>query len=181
MGQAGTQEPRITRILVPTDFSAPAEAAWRYALTFSKLFKSRVHVLHVVAEPYAYPWGSNEMSTLPMADYLSQAKQAARDRLKTFVAATTGQADRVRAATKVGAPVEEILEYAGAESIDLIVIGTHGRGLVGQMLLGSVAERVVRRAKMPVLMVHELPSPAKTTRATSSRAVRSRRATRKAG
>ena len=172
----------IRTILVPTDFSAPAEAAWRYALTLAKLFKSRVHVLHVVAEPYAYPWGSNEMSTLPMADYLSQAEEAARERLATFVAASTGHVRRVRAVTKVGGPVEQILEYADAQNIDLIVIGTHGRGLVGQMLLGSVAERVVRRAKMPVLTVHQLPGRSKTARATSSsRATRARRATRKAG
>ena len=171
----------IRNVLVPTDFSAPAEAAWRYALTLATLFKSRLHVLHVVAEPYAYPWGSNEMSTLPMADYLSQAEEAARERLATFVAASTGHGRRVRAVTKVGAPVEEILEYAEAHKIDLIVIGTHGRGLVGQMLLGSVAERVVRRAKTPVLTVHQLPGRSKKARATSSRASRSRRATRKAG
>lgn len=171
----------IRSVLVPTDFSAPAAAAWRYALTLATLFKSRVHVLHVVAEPYAYPWGSNEMSTLPMADYLSQAEEAARERLATLVAASAGHGRRVRAVTKVGAPVEQILEYAGAQKIDLIVIGTHGRGLVGQMLLGSVAERVVRRAKMPVLTVHQAPGRTRTRRATSSRASRSRRATTKAG
>jgi nucleotide-binding universal stress UspA family protein len=106
-----------------------------------------------------------------MADYLSQAEEAARERLATFVAASTGRGRRIRALTKVGPPVEEILEYADAQKIDLIVIGTHGRGLVGQMLLGSVAERVVRRARIAVL----------TVPATSSRASRSRRATRKAG
>lgn len=171
----------IRNILVPTDFSAPAEGAWRYAVTLAKLFRSRLHVLHVVAEPYAYPWGSNEMSTLPMADYLAQAEESARERLATFVAASTGHGRRVRAVTKVGAPVEQILEYADAQKIDLIVIGTHGRGLVGQMLLGSVAERVVRRAKMPVLTVHEVPGRSKSSRATSSGAGRARRATRKAG
>ena len=172
----------LRNILVPTDFSAPAEAAWRYALTLAAHFKSRVHVLHVVAEPYAYPWGSNEMSTLPMADYLSQAEEAARERLATFVAAATDHGRRVRAVTKVGAPVEQILDYADAHKIDLIVIGTHGRGLVGQMLLGSVAERVVRRAKAPVLTVHHPPVRSRRARATSSaRAGRSRRATTKAG
>jgi nucleotide-binding universal stress UspA family protein len=59
-------------------------------------------------------------------------------------------------ACTIGVPVEEILRYARAHAIGLIVVGTHGRGVVAHAFLGSVAERVVRRAPCPVLTVHHL-------------------------
>ena len=60
---------------------------------------------------------------------------------------------RVTAVTTVATPCQEILRYAADENVDLIVMGTHGRGGVSHMLLGSIAERVVRRAPCPVLTV----------------------------
>jgi len=164
--------PLFRRILVPTDFSASADAALQYAQRLAREFHSDLHLLHVVAEPYAYPWGSNEMSTLPMPDYLSQAQDSATERLAKIAGAIGNQRGRVRATTKVGIPVEHILDYAAKHAIDLIVIGAHGGGVVGRVLLGSVAERIVRRSPRPVLTVHEPPARArrKRARATSARA-----------
>ena len=145
----------IRTILVPTDFSDPAEAAWVYAQTLAREFKSHVHVLHVVPEPYVYPWGT-EMATMPIADLLTQSEEAARERL-TKVVPTGAFAGEVTIATAIGAPVDKILEYIAEKSVDLVVIGTHGRGMVGHLLLGSVAERIVRRSPVPVLTVHRTP------------------------
>jgi nucleotide-binding universal stress UspA family protein len=142
----------IQRILVPTDFSEPAEAALRYARALAGEFGSTLHLMHVVPEPYVYPWGT-EVSTLPLVDLLTQSEKQAGERLKTLVDETGAMKGRVKTATAIGTPVDRILQYQADEGIDLIVMGTHGRGAVGHLLLGSVAERIVRRSPVPVLTV----------------------------
>jgi nucleotide-binding universal stress UspA family protein len=157
--KAGTVKTRIRTILVPTDFSDPAAAAWRYAQVLARQFKSRIHVLHVVALPYLYDaWGTRGV-TLRMGDLLAQSEAAALEQLQTFVPRTGPLARRVVAATAVGIPVEQILDYVSAKHVDLVVMGTHGRGVVGHLLLGSVAERLVQRSPVPVLTLHG-PQPA---------------------
>lgn len=147
----------IHRILVPTDFSEPAHAALKWATTLAKEFDSRVHLLHVVPEPYAYPWGT-ELSSLPLNEILSQSEEAARQRLGELAAETGLPADRLATTAVVGTPVDQVIALVKEEKIDLVVLGTHGRGPVGHFLLGSVAERVVRRSPVPVLTVHgDLP------------------------
>jgi nucleotide-binding universal stress UspA family protein len=143
----------IHRILVPTDFSEPAHAAMKWASTLAREFDSQLYLLHVVPEPYAYPWGT-ELSTLPLNDILAQSEEAARERLAQLAAETTLPAERIVTRAVVGTPVDQVLALVKDERIDLVVLGTHGRGLVGHLLLGSVAERVVRRSPVPVLTVH---------------------------
>jgi nucleotide-binding universal stress UspA family protein len=143
----------IHRILVPTDFSEPAAAALKWAATLAKEFDARLYLLHVVPEPYAYPWGT-ELSTLPMTDVLAQSEEASRGRLKELAASTNLPVDRVVTNAVIGTPVDQVLALVKDQQIDLVVLGTHGRGLVGHLLLGSVAERVVRRSPVPVLTVH---------------------------
>jgi nucleotide-binding universal stress UspA family protein len=150
----------IRNILVPTDFSEPADAAFEYAQALAGEFGSRVHLLHVVPEPYVYPWGT-ELSTMPLAEVLAQSEQAARTRLAEIVAAAKSLAGRVQGDAAIGTPVDRILAYVADHDIDLIVIGTHGRGMVGHLLLGSVAERVVRRSPVPVLTIHGAPKAVK--------------------
>ena len=142
------------RILVPTDFSESAQAAWRYAQMLAGQFNSRIHLLHVVGLPYLYDAGGTEAAALRMAELMAQSEDMARARLRKLVPKAGPLARRVTAATATGITVEQILEYIAAERIDLVVMGTHGRGLVGHLLLGSVAERVVQQAPVPVLTVH---------------------------
>jgi nucleotide-binding universal stress UspA family protein len=142
----------IRNILVPTDFSEPAESALRYAEALAQEFNSRLHLFHVVPELYAYPWGT-EMSAVPLADLIAQSEQASKERLSEVVRGLTLGAG-ADFATAVGPPVERILEYVRDHQVDLIVMGRHGRGMVGHLLLGSVVERVMRRATVPVLTVH---------------------------
>jgi len=143
----------IQRILVPTDFSEPAASALKWATTLAKDLGGQLFLLHVVPEPYAYPWGT-ELSTLPLNDILAQSEKAAEERLQQLAAETGLATDRVVTRTVVGTPVDQILGLINDERIDLVVLGTHGRGMVGHLLLGSVAERMVRRSPVPVLTVH---------------------------
>lgn len=143
----------IKRILVPTDFSEPAAAAVSWAATLARELDGELHLLHVVPEPYAYPWGS-EMSTMPLTQILAESERSADERLHQLAAETKLPLERVRVTTAIGTPVDQILAAIVDKSIDLVVVGTHGRGMVGHLLLGSVAERLVRRAPVPVLTVH---------------------------
>jgi nucleotide-binding universal stress UspA family protein len=142
----------IRKILVPTDFSDPAMAALKYARALAEEFGSQLHLFHVVPEPYVYPWGT-EVSTLPLVDLLTQSEALARTRLGELVPAAEAPKAGLTTSTAIGAPVDRILDYIEQEHIDMVIIGTHGRGAVGHLLLGSVAERVVRRSPVPVLTV----------------------------
>jgi len=143
----------IHRILVATDFSEPAQAALNWGATLARDLGARLYLLHVVPEPYAYPWGS-EMAMLPIPEILAQSEEASRGQLNELAAQTKVPADRMVTKAVVGTPVDQILAYVAEEHVDLVVVGTHGRGLVGHLLLGSVAERIVRRSPVPVLTVH---------------------------
>lgn len=143
----------IKRILVPTDFSEPAASALKWATTLAKEFEGQVYLLHVVPEPYAYPWGT-ELSTMPLNDILEQSEQSAEERMHQLAAETGLPLDRVVTRALIGTPVDQILSTIAENKIDLVILGTHGRGMVGHLLLGSVAERVVRRSPVPVLTVH---------------------------
>jgi len=149
----------IHRILVPTDFSEPAMAALKWATTLAREFESRVFLLHVVPEPYAYPWGT-ELSSLPLTEILAQSEEAARQRLGELAVETGLPADRVSTRALIGTPVDQVVASIKDNDIDLVVLGTHGRGPVGHFLLGSVAEKVVRRSPVPVLTVHGSLPPA---------------------
>jgi nucleotide-binding universal stress UspA family protein len=142
----------IRRILVPTDFSDPAAAALRYGRALAEEFGSTLYLMHIVPEPYVYPWGT-EVSTLPLVDLLAQSETQAAERLKALADDTGALSGRIKTVTAIGTPVDRILQYQADEGIDLIVMGTHGRGAVGHLLLGSVAERIVRRSPVPVLTV----------------------------
>jgi len=137
----------IRKILVPTDFSDCSEAAVQYGRDLAVAFGASLHLLHVVQDPYVQPWAA-EAFGVSLAGVLDRWEQDARAQL-----AQRAKGVAVERVTRVGHPFVEILTYAAEQSVDLIVMGTHGRGPVAHMLLGSVAERVVRKAPCPVLTV----------------------------
>ena len=147
----------IRQILVPTDFSGPADSALKYARTLAEEFGSHLHIFHVVPEPYVYPWGT-EISTLPLADLMAQSESLSNTRLTELIPKDQAPKGGLTTSTAIGTPVDRILEYINASHIDLVVMGTHGRGPVGHLLLGSVAERMVRRSPVPVLTVKGHPA-----------------------
>jgi nucleotide-binding universal stress UspA family protein len=142
----------LKKILVPTDFSECSEAALRYGFELAHTFNATLHLLHVVEDPNTTPWAA-EGFPLSLVEVLEGLQDESRKRLL----ASVPDADRGRVVVfcPIASPVPEILRYAKDEFIDLIVMGTHGRGVVAHALIGSVAERVVRRAPCPVLTVRQ--------------------------
>jgi nucleotide-binding universal stress UspA family protein len=141
----------IRRILFPTDFSEPAEYAWSYALTFAQEFGAEVHLLHVIAPPprlteaYAVsfdPARMVESLTAEATGSMDRQVEAAKARGLVF-----------RRDVREGVDYREIIDYASKHDIDLIVMATHGRTGLAHVLLGSVAEKVVRKAPCPVLTI----------------------------
>lgn len=136
------------RILVPTDGSTEVERAVEYAIELAELHGADIRAIYVVN---AASYGGLPMETAwdGISDALREEGQAAVDRVEELV---DGRVP-VETAVLEGSPSRLIAEQAGAEDCDLIVMGTHGRGGIDRLLLGSVAERVVRTAPVPVLTV----------------------------
>lgn len=145
-------KPTISRILVPTDFSAFSDAAIEYGKMLGDRFGASLHVLHIIEEPGTGAWGSElYVSELPR---MREAAQREADRRidQTFTAA---ERERLRVSTEIadGHAARTIVNVGRRLGADLIVMGTHGRSGVTHLLLGSVAERVIRTATCPVLAV----------------------------
>ncbi|MFV0445778.1 MAG: universal stress protein [Planctomycetaceae bacterium] len=144
---------RLSRILVPVDFSEFGKHALRYGCEFARRFGAEVHLLHVVED--VYPMVPEAGMLLPaQGNYLQELQSAAHKALEQIPneEMRTGLSDVVRH-TETGTPFLEIIRYARQADIDLIVIGTHGRSGLVHMLMGSVAEKIVRKAPCPVLTV----------------------------
>jgi universal stress protein A len=144
----------ISRILVPTDFSPASDAALEYAMTIAQRFGASAHVLHVVDDPFAgaATWGSEVyIASVPTIRETLIKQAAAKLSVLRTRAGTRGIAARTE--VRFGRPAEVIREVAEHEASDLIVMGTRGRTGMAHLLLGSVAETMVREARCPVLTV----------------------------
>lgn len=150
-GQADRPLTAVKRILWATDLSPASEGAWRYALLLADMLSAEVCLLHVVSATQVV--GAPDLPVPFPMDWL-EAELAARDR---DLASRQGEVEArglaARRKVTVGAPAATILSEADAERADLIVMGTHGRRGLSHVLLGSVAEAVIRRAPCPVLAV----------------------------
>ena len=146
-------DPAFHRILVPTDFSTCAEAAWSLARRLAGATGAELVLAHVLVETPLYAEGPFSM------DRAQHVYEAARkwgeEALEDWVAKSRSGGSGARAVMRTGVPYQEIVALADGEQADLIVIGTHGRGGIDRALLGSVADRVVRLAPCPVLTVRE--------------------------
>jgi len=140
----------LKNILVPFDFSECSDQALRYGLELARKFDATLHLVHVVQDPATQPWAA-EGFAIPLLEVTDQWLKEAEERL----AAAVPDLDRRRARVDalLGENYPEVLRYAEEEAIDLIVMGTHGRGGVSHLLLGSIAEKMVRRSPCPVLTV----------------------------
>lgn len=152
----------LKQILVATDFSETAASALRYGCALAEAFKAELHVLHVINEPSEPTWAA--YGYLPEITAFRKAlKEGALANLNQVLSHDDVERFHPRLVLKWGPPFLEIVRYAREQNIDLIVIGTHGRGPIAHMLMGSVAEKVVRKAPCPVLTVrpgeHEFVLP----------------------
>ncbi len=145
--------PSITRILVPTDFSSQSDSALDYAVTLAGAFKASLVLLYVFEDPYATAaYAPDVHGSGPLAATPSMI-QGDQTQLGSRVVRAQQSGLSVTSDFVWGNPSKIIPEYAAAQGIDLIVMGTHGRTGVAHLILGSVAERVVRVAPCPVLAV----------------------------
>ena len=150
----------FTRILAPTDFSPTSDAALAYARALARKFGASLHLLHVFEEPLllgavtaeAYVPEAPEVR----AALMKEARECLEHRLRPDARAEPSATSEI----VTGSPARAIADYAASAGMNLIVMGTHGRGGVAHLLLGSVAERVVRMAPCPVLTVRHAAEPA---------------------
>jgi nucleotide-binding universal stress UspA family protein len=140
----------IQHVLVPTDFSASAEQALDYAIRLARTFNARLTVLHVI-QPI--PMGGVDMGVALPETYLQEVEEAAQGSMEEALARVTAAGLTAAQVVLYGVPFQEIVETAKARQVDLIVMGTQGRTGLMHVLLGSVAERVVRLAPCSVLVV----------------------------
>jgi nucleotide-binding universal stress UspA family protein len=152
----------LKQILVPTDFSEPSEVAVRYAKALAEAFQASLHVLHVIEDPYLYGWSAEGyIPSLPTLR--DEMEKTARDMLGKTLSEADRQQFHAQVVVRNGTAFVEIVRYAKEADVDLIVLGTHGRAAIAHMLMGSVAEKVVRKAPCPVLTVrrpeHEFVMP----------------------
>jgi universal stress protein A len=144
----------FSRILVPTDFSPPSDAALEYARILATKFGSTLRILHVIDDPSdSSPFVSDGFapSTEEIRGLLIDQARKRLDHLMTLVSRYNAHADAV-----FGTPATAIIDYATATGTSLIVMGTHGRTGLAHLLMGSVAEQVVRTAPCPVLTVRQV-------------------------
>jgi len=142
---------KLARILLPTDFSESAHHALSYGISFAREYKAELVLLHVV-ETVAAPYAS-DLFPVPMAEVFEEMSSYAREELEKLAAEARERGVTVRSMVAQGKPSLEIIRVAREESADMIVLGTHGKGMLDQALFGSTTERVVRKAPCPVLSV----------------------------
>lgn len=143
---------QLARILLPTDFSENSNVALKYACAFAEKFSSELHLLHVVQDLVAMV-PEPGLAFPPPGDYMNELKASAEQALVRLPGDDCGKVGAVVREVRQGPPFVEIIRYAREREIDLIVMGTHGHSGLAHMFLGSVAERVVRKAPCPVLTV----------------------------
>jgi nucleotide-binding universal stress UspA family protein len=155
----------IQTILHPTDFSDHSDFAFRLACALARDYGARLVLLHVAAQPVIV-YGEGVVPPDP-EEYLEALKK------KLFALEVLDPSVRAERRLKEGDPVTEILAEARETNADLVVMGTHGRTGLGRLLMGSVAEQVVRKASCPVLTVRTPfpePVPSGATLAEAARA-----------
>src|SRR5262249_33911639 len=144
----------VQHVLVPIDFSATADRALTYAIALAQQLHARLTLIHVLDLTSVT---MEDMTAGMTATYLDNLKtdaqhllQASRERVQ--LAGLQGESVLVQ-----GTPTQTILDTAGEQGVDLIIMGTHGRTGLAHVFLGSVAEHVVRQGPCPVLVVRRAP------------------------
>ncbi len=140
----------LRNVLLAVDFSDTCLKATDYAVALSNRFGAALHLLHVIEDPVVY-LPMFESYPLPSRE---QFETYAQDRLENWVTSPEAEGLKLELHFRHGTPHVEIIDYAEDSKIDLIVMGTHGRGIAAHLLLGSVAEKVIRKAPCPALTVH---------------------------
>jgi nucleotide-binding universal stress UspA family protein len=136
----------LKHILVPIDFSVTSELALKYAKEFGVAFGAKLHLVHVNDDPTLFAPTTSDK-------YRAESEKESNDKLADLLKKGAVRDVKHVLVTRFGSAATTLLEYAAQEDIDLIVIGSHGRTALANLLLGSVAEHVFRHSPCPVMTV----------------------------
>ena len=142
---------KVSRILVPTDFSPPSIKALRYAVGFAEQTGATIYLVHVLEEPAFV----HDIETFPLAIPKRELVHGAREELLKLAEGQIDGLVPVKTRVRIGKPFREIVGLARQSASDLIIIATRGRTGLSRMLLGSTAELVVRHAPCPVFVIRD--------------------------
>jgi len=142
----------LRRILLATDFSPNAREATKYACALATKFDAELHLLYVFEEFTGSTYAIG-VPFPPPHSRIEEHKQQVAESLIELIDVDWRARHAIVRATREGHPFVEIIRYAKGHAIDLIVMGTHGRTGIPHLLMGSVAENVVRKSSCPVLTV----------------------------
>lgn len=151
----------IKSILCPVDFSETSKLAMHYAVAFARHNGASLTLLHVVAPPITSLPGEAGLLNVPQAD-IQEIAEACQERLQAIIDDLQSEQVPITSEVISGIPFLEIARFADEQGIDLIVMGSRGRTGLSHLLIGSVAERVLRKAPCPVLTVKERGTAART-------------------
>lgn len=142
---------QFRKILVPVDFSENSRLGLEYALRFAAEFRASLVIFHsVLAMPYVL---GDEYIAREMPDLITNQQEYANEEMEKLRKKVSGKPGDIETEIAFGSPVERITDYVAKKDIDLIIISTHGRSGLQRVLIGSTAERIVRHASCPVLVV----------------------------
>ena len=143
---------RIKKILVPIDFSECSKKALKYAVPLAKQHDAAITLLYVIPN---VPYANGEYGAIDYASVEDELSVTGKNQLARFAAAELQNGVRAETLVRIGSAAIEIISAAKSLAADLIVVSTHGRTGLKHVLLGSVAEHIVRHAPCPVLVVRE--------------------------
>lgn len=150
VAQPGIDSLKLKKILAPTDFSECSEKGLRYATAFAEQFRASLTLLNVVEIAY----GAGEAAVIDFEKYKKEANEESRRKLAKLVKQSPKSVP-TKGIVRTGSPYDEIVRFAQEAETDLIIISTHGRSGLKRFFLGSTAEKIVRHAPCPVLVIRE--------------------------
>ena len=151
----------LKNILVATDFSDCSVAAVRQGFTIAAAFDASLHLLHVATAPFSEPWAGYKPGAGLIAASVRRSTKLKGANSSRRWPGPPGFGQNKSSWPPLGRSHDEILKYAREHAVDLVVCGTHGRRGLNHLIMGSVAERVLRLAPCPVLTVHGSPAVAR--------------------
>ena len=155
--------PKVKKVLYATDLSDNARYAFRYAVSMAHCFNAGITILHVLEIPRSYVYDlSNYLGAEQWAEIRKNHEQESINTIKERLADFSEEVAREFPSYSiqiddilvvVGDPVEQILQHAENDGHDLLIMGTHGHGILADVMIGSIARRVTRRCQIPVLTI----------------------------
>lgn len=144
---------KLNKILVPTDFSDFSKPALTYGCAMASRFDAELHLLNVCPDPVMLMPEAAALGAINLNEHAEALQKSATEQLQQLPPDGWENGKEVIRTTDVGSPFLKIIQYAKDVEIDLIVIGTHGRSGLTHLLMGSVAENIVRKSPCPVMTV----------------------------